>query len=76
MTKKFTGIVDRFEGNFAVVLIGEEQDIRADVPRSLLPEDLKEGDFISIAVKALPNKTLKTKKETQNLIEKLKRSTS
>lgn len=37
------GIIDRFEGNLAVVEFGEEM---RDIPRSELPENVEVGDML------------------------------
>jgi len=42
---KVKAAIDRFEGDKAVVLIGEEQD-RLVVPRAELPSGAKEGDWL------------------------------
>ena len=42
---KVKAVIDRFEGDKAVVLVGEEQD-RLVVPRAELPNDAKEGDWL------------------------------
>lgn len=41
-------IIDRFEGDFAVVEIS--RGVMADMPRILLPEGAKEGDAVDISV--------------------------
>jgi hypothetical protein len=45
MSKFF--IIDRFEGNYAVLECGE---FVFDVPLGILPEEVKEGDAIEINV--------------------------
>jgi len=40
-------IVDRFEGDWAVIEYGE---ITFNLPRSLLPLDVKEGDVITVNI--------------------------
>lgn len=41
-------IIDRFEGDFAVVELDNKQII--DVPKILLPENAKEGDILNISI--------------------------
>ena len=41
-------IIDRFEGNWAVIETDDRQTFH--IPRSLLPASAKEGDVISISV--------------------------
>ena len=38
-------VVDRFESDFAILLF-EEKEIKVDFPRELLPEEVKEGDWL------------------------------
>lgn len=40
-------VVDRIESDFAVLYIGEEER-KVDVPRSQLPQDVKEGQHLKI----------------------------
>jgi hypothetical protein len=40
-------IIDRFEGDWAVIECGE---ITFNFPRSLLPQDVKESDVITISI--------------------------
>lgn len=41
-------IIDRFEGDIAVIEYGDEQHF--DLPRSSLPEGAKEGDVIAVEI--------------------------
>ena len=43
-------MIDRFEGDLAVLLVGEEQD-RLEVNKSMLPIGAKEGDWLQVDVK-------------------------
>jgi len=40
-------VIDRFEGDKAVLLVGDEQD-RLVVLRSFLPKGVKEGDWLKV----------------------------
>jgi hypothetical protein len=40
-------VIDRFEGSFAVVFIGEK---RLDVPRGNLPKGVKEGTWLMVEI--------------------------
>lgn len=42
------GVIDRFEGTFAVLVLADER--RLDVPRSLLPEGVGEGDHVVLTL--------------------------
>lgn len=52
-------IIDRFEGDFAIVELKNKD--RVDMPRVLIPEEAKEGDVIDITVN---NEETKNKKES------------
>ena len=43
-------IIDRFEGNYAVLLCGDNE-VQLEVPKELLPEDAKEGVWLDIIIK-------------------------
>jgi hypothetical protein len=42
-------VIDRFEGEKAVLLVGEEQD-KLIVLKSFLPKTAKEGDWLNVEV--------------------------
>jgi len=46
---KTKAVIDRFEGDKAVLFVGEEQD-RLVVLRSFLPKIAKEGDWLQVDV--------------------------
>lgn len=46
---KTKAVIDRFEGDKAVLLVGEERD-RLVVLRSFLPKNAKEGDWLQVDV--------------------------
>lgn len=73
MKKTHQGLIDRFEGDFAVILAGPEQEERFDLPKSLLPEDAAEGDIVSFSIITKRNKTARAKQEVAGMIEKLKK---
>lgn len=74
--KTYSGIIDRFEGDYAVILIGPEQEEKLDIRRLLLPEETEEGDIVSFSFSVKKNKTAKAKKEVSDMIEKLKKGSS
>ncbi len=45
------GIVDRFEGEHAVLLLGENSE-RLIVPKTSLPAETKEGDWLQLVIEA------------------------
>lgn len=54
-------IIDRFEGEFAVVELEDKSFI--DMPIELVPEGAKEGDILEIQINQEETKTLKEDKE-------------
>jgi Protein of unknown function (DUF3006) len=46
---KTKAVIDRFEGDKAVLLVGDEQD-RLVVPRASLPPGVKEGQWLQVDV--------------------------
>ncbi len=53
LTKLLNLYLDRFEGNFAVLLIDQTQ---INLPRKLLPEEASPGDFLSLDIRIDENK--------------------
>ena len=41
------GVIDRFEGQYAIVLIGKDE-IRVEIPKVLLPGGAKEGSWLQV----------------------------
>ena len=70
--KKFKALIDRMEGNKAVVLLGEEEREAADLPKSFLPEGSKEGDILTFKIKLESRRTKEAKEKVAELINKLK----
>lgn len=65
-------VIDRLEGDYAVVLFGAEE-IKVVVPRKLLPPEAGEGTWLEVAFEVDYNETEKRKKEIANLLDKLKK---
>ncbi len=66
--RKVRGIIDRFEGNFAVV---EINGVTKDFDKSLFPKETTVGDVIEIdgeKVTILKNETEKLRKEIEDLM--------
>lgn len=62
-------IIDRFEGNFAIVELDDKRII--DMPKELVPEEAKEGDVLEIEISQEKTEELKEKieKEVEGLWE-------
>jgi hypothetical protein len=68
--KRFNGIVDRFEGNTAVILAGDDEGT-IEISRDLLPAGCKEGDLVSFKIEVKDRKTLAEKEKVEKMIKKL-----
>lgn len=64
-------VIDRFEGEYAVVLFGDEE-IKVDIPKKLLPSDAKEGTWLNVSFEVDISGTKKQEEKIQNLLDKLK----
>ncbi len=67
-------VVDRFEGNKAVLLVGE-QETSVNWPRELLPKS-KEGDILSIQIAVDTAATEQAQAEVDDLFEQIIRQNS
>ena len=65
-------VIDRVEGELAVLLLGNKGEFRLNFPISLLPEGVKEGDVLNISIERDLAATEQTKERVSGLIEKLK----
>jgi hypothetical protein len=68
--KRFNGIVDRFEGNTAVILAGDDEGT-VEISKDLLPAGCKEGDLISFKIEVKDRKTSAEKEKVEKMIKKL-----
>jgi hypothetical protein len=74
---KTKAVIDRFEGDKAVLLVGEEED-KLIVPRASLPPGAKEGQWLQVDVEddrilAVALDEDETKKAEERIAEKLAR---
>lgn len=60
-------IIERFEGEWAIV--ETENRSTFNLPRSILPIELKEGDVISIQISADPVATRQRSKKAKSLLD-------
>ena len=65
-------VIDRFEGSFAVLLVGKDE-VRVDLPRKLLPGGAQEGSWIDITLGLDQSGELKQREHIEGLLDKLKR---
>jgi hypothetical protein len=61
-------IIDRFEGNWAVI---EFEGETFNIPKKLLPRSAREGDVIKITVTVDDKATLERKKRVEKLMDEL-----
>ncbi|SNU98741.1 Protein of uncharacterised function (DUF3006) [Megamonas hypermegale] len=66
-----SAVIDRFEEDKAVLLVGDEE-IKINFPRKLLDKKLKEGDYITLDIKYDAKTTKEAQEEVQNLLKSLK----
>ena len=72
MVSLLKAVIDRFEGEYAVVLFGEDE-IKADIPRQLLPPNLKEGSWLNVSFELDPEGEKKQREKIEGLLDKLKK---
>ena len=65
-------VIDRFEGEYAVILFGEEE-IKVDMPKTLLPEGAKEGSWMSVSFELDVEETESREARIQSKLDKLKK---
>ncbi|OPY51202.1 MAG: hypothetical protein A4E49_02320 [Methanosaeta sp. PtaU1.Bin112] len=56
-------VIDRVEGELAVVLIGEKGEFKLNIPLSLLPEGSRESDILNISIERDSFETQQVKKK-------------
>ena len=64
-------VIDRFEGDYAVVLV-EDEEIKVDIPKQLLPKGAKEGSWLKLNFELDLEGTEKQKEKISKLLDKLK----
>lgn len=67
---KIKALVDRMEGDKAVILLGEEEQDAVDFPKNFLPE-VKDGDILTFKIKLQSRKTKEAKAKVQGMIDRL-----
>jgi len=64
-------VIDRFEGSYAVVLIGLEE-IRVDLPVKLLPKGAREGSVLDVSLELDPKGEVERRKRIRAKLDRLK----
>ena len=68
MKRKIKGIIDRFEGDIAVVEIDRKTQ---DFPKSIFPKEAEVGDVVIIEVKVDKKETEKLRREIEELMNEV-----
>ncbi len=64
-------VIDRFEGEYAIVLVGDAES-KLDIPRELLPKSIKEGSWLNVSFQLDPDGENKQREKVSKLLDKLK----
>ena len=64
-------VIDRFEGSIAVVLFGDDE-IKADIPKKLIPKGAKEGSWLKVNIDLDKDRTKKQEEKIKGVLDKLK----
>lgn len=67
---KVVAVVDRFEGNKAILLLGDEE-IQVVWPRESLPAEVKEADILTIDLQIDTEATYAAKTEAERLLKEI-----
>jgi len=65
-------VIDRFEGDLAVVLFGAEE-IKAEIPRQLLPAGAREGSWLKVNLALDQKSTGEQEEKIARRLDKLKK---
>ena len=76
-SKRSRGVIDRVEdGGRAVVLVGEDESVKVELPSELLPEGAADGDHLTITVKLDAESRKRAEESVRELQEKLEKRTA
>lgn len=64
-------VIDRFEGEYAVVLLGDKE-VKIDVLKKHLPSGVREGDWLKVTFEIDRQGTKEQEKKIGSLLERLK----
>ena len=67
---KLQAVIDRFEGNKAVLLVGDDE-AQLVWPRHILPSEVKEGDILRIDLQVDSQATANAKIGAENLLKQI-----
>lgn len=63
--------VDRFEGDKAVLILGDDESQAVIWPRSLLPSDARQGDALAVTIEVDAEETADRSREIRRLLSDL-----
>lgn len=63
-------VIDRFEGNKAILLLGEEE-VQVVWPRQFISSDAQEGDILQIELQIDPVATQAARAEAESLLQQV-----
>lgn len=66
------GVIDRFEGEYAVILV-EAGEVELNMPRKLLPKGTREGSWLILELQLDPQEEKKQQEKIAGMLEKLKK---
>ena len=73
-SKRSRGVIDRVEdGGTAVVLVGEDESVKVELPAALLPAGASDGDHLTITVRLDKASRARAEKGVRELQEKLEK---
>ncbi|WP_332449367.1 DUF3006 domain-containing protein [Methanoculleus sp.] len=72
MESTFRVSLDRVEEGLAVLLVREEESVSFTLPRSLLPDDAREGDILEMTVRRDVEATEASRQQVAERIARLK----
>lgn len=64
-------VIDRFEEDKAVLLVGEDEDVKVVFPKEYLPEEAEEGDYLSVDISIDTEATEAARAEAEALLKEL-----
>ena len=65
-------VIDRFEGDLAVLLLGEDEQEELNVAQEFLPSEAKEGDYLKLKFELDKDTTKKREDKVRDLLDELK----
>lgn len=64
-------VIDRYEEEYAILLLGEEE-YKVAIPKHMLPKNYPEGTWLNINIEEDRETTENQREKVYNLLEKLK----